>query len=475
MNKMKAISKVRFPNGFILSSTRLDPPAGFLPGPILSNFYAKPETELHSAGDKNLFVIIIGQCIPISEEHSLPPVEALLERLRRGEQLFFEELGYYGGRHAVIFGAADDVRVVNDATAMRSVFYSLEQGTIVASHATLVETALGATNQQDDLIFGYGFPGNRTPFARTRILTANTWLSFSAGSVRRFWPNRVPPPRSVDEVATDILEAATTTMRNVAHDRLVKIALTAGIDSRAVLAVAMHSGINYETYTYGAAKNTALDRSFAADFAKRLEIPHSLVRRLATPPELREVLAEAHYSPHHQGEVAGLINFFADQRALAVSGNLLEIGRSFYKNYTEQAPPVTAEAMSSLHLQSMSKKLQSKIADYGNEHFHAKATIAFQAFIDESEYTKSRGMLDPFDQFYWEHRMSTWHGPAMLERDFYATAFIPFNSRRIFEAMLGLSLDERKKAEVFYRLIEIANPRLLDFPINPAQWPQSSS
>src|SRR5699024_4956242 len=79
-------------------------------------------------------------------------------------------------------------------------------------------------------------------------------------------------------------------------------------------------------------------------------------------------------------------------------------------------------------------------------------------------------MLDPFDQFYWEHRMATWQGVAMSERDFYAEPFIPYNSRRVFEAMLGAPFASRRADEAALRMVEMVDPRLLEFPINPKTW-----
>lgn len=55
----------------------------------------------------------------------------------------------------------------------------------------------------------------------------------------------------------------------------------------------------------------------------------------------------------------------------------------------------------------------------------------------------------------------------MSERDFYADSFIPFNSRRVFEAMLGVPDEDRYADKTVYRMIELVNPKLLDVPINP--------
>src|SRR5699024_8636506 len=133
---------------------------------------------------------------------------ALLSALKQGEGTFFRALDNYSGRHAIIFGNYGNISIVTDATGMRAVFYAAE-GRIVASHALLVERALGGRIVRNDLPFRYGYPGNRTPYERTRLLTPNTSYWMTAHVVRRFWPVAPPLGLSVDEAAEVSLNAAT--------------------------------------------------------------------------------------------------------------------------------------------------------------------------------------------------------------------------------------------------------------------------
>src|SRR5699024_3257914 len=137
------------------------------------------------AGDPRLFVIIIGHCVPTRTELSSEPADFLLHCLQQGEKPFYDALHEYAGRHAVIFGSKGNIKIVNDATAMRSVFYAANGG-VVASHALLVEQALGGRIDVDDLPFKYGYPGNWTPYTRTKLLTANTFYWFTAHVIGRF-------------------------------------------------------------------------------------------------------------------------------------------------------------------------------------------------------------------------------------------------------------------------------------------------
>src|SRR5699024_4117908 len=227
---MSHLDVPQFPRGFLLSERPVEVPPTFVTGPILEHFYVHPWAHVEAAGDASLFVIILGHCVPTRTEQPDETAAHLLARLRDGESCFLQELDEYGGRHAIIFGSSGNIRVVNDATGMRSVFYAANGG-VVASHALLVEQALGGEIVRSGLPFRYGYPGNLTPYARTKILTPNTHYWLTANIVRRFWPIIEPAPRSIEDAATELLEASTNAFQTMTRGRTVRLTLTAGLDS----------------------------------------------------------------------------------------------------------------------------------------------------------------------------------------------------------------------------------------------------
>lgn len=468
---MSHLDVPHFPRGFVLSERPIEAPPTFVPGPILSNFYVHPWTHIETAGDAGLFVIILGHCVPTRTELPADTATHLLAQLQAGEGRFLQELADYGGRHAIIFGSKGNIRVVNDATAMRSVFYAAAGG-VVASNAQLVEQALGGVTEDDGMPFRYGYPGNRTPYARTRVLTANTYYWMTANVIRRFWPIMSPAPRTVEEAAEELLDASANALKAMARGKSVALTLTAGLDSRSILAIALHAGVPVDTYTYGDNHSTKVDRLMGGDLANMFGLEHTVISERIEDPVLKRRLGEAVYSSHHGRWVGALRKHFIGKYDVAVLGNALEIGRS---NYTPQrnrgaAAPVTADSMAGLHHMKVGKEVDRLIDEFGADTFHKASRDAFQAFIDDTGFDVVAGMLDPFDQFYWEHRMATWQGVAMSERDFYAEPFIPYNSRRVFEAMLGAPFASRRADEAALRMVEMVDPRLLEFPINPKTW-----
>jgi len=468
---MSHLDVPQFPRGFLLSEHPIQVPPTFVAGPILEHFYVHPWTNIETAGDANLFVIILGNCVPTRAEQTHDTAVHLLTQLRDGESRFLQELDKYGGRHAIIFGSFRNIRVVNDATAMRSVFYATKGG-IVASHALLVEQALGGIPEENGVPFRYGYPGNRTPYSHTKILTPNTYYWMTANVVRRFWPILPPAPRTVDEAARELLEASANALKAVARGKSVALTLTAGLDSRSILAIALHAGIPVDTYTYGNKYSSKVDRLMAADLSNMFGLKHTVIAERTDDPVVNWRLRDAVYSSHHGGWVGALRKHFIGRYEVAVLGNALEIGRS---NYTPQrnqgaTAPLTANSMATLHYMKVGKHVKRLIDEFDADRFHEISRTAFQDYIEDTGFDVVAGMLDPFDQFYWEHRMATWQGVAMSERDFYGEPFIPYNSRRVFEAMLGTPFESRRADEAALRMVEMVEPRLLDFPVNPKTW-----
>lgn len=78
---------------------------------------------------------------------------------------------------------------------------------------------------------------------------------------------------------------------------------------------------------------------------------------------------------------------------------------------------------------------------------------------------------DAWDLFYWEHRMTTWHGPLLLGSDIAFDTAVVFNCRATLDAMLAAPADDRAAATLLTRFVEKHAPRLREIPINPDKPP----
>lgn len=462
-----------YPRGFLLGEPSISPPSGYVPGPLLEGLWLHPTVEYDESESNGRFVIVVGSCATTmpNDQAQNAPSRLLLTALLLGDEQFFSALSELTGRFAVIYGSASAPHVVSDATGMRAVFYA-ETGLPVASHAHLVDVTSGGSGTREHRVFAFGHPGNRTPYPTTKLLTPNTSLDVRTGQVHRFWPTSPIPVRQFDEVARQAIEQALAGLSALARNRPVRVALTAGLDSRLMVALARYADIDFETYTYDHTR-VGIDRAVAQEVSKMIGVRHSVIPSARPNRELSRLLATANYQPHHVSVVSGLMEYFPDESSLAVTGNLLEIGRRFFAPMVRAGvvEPRTPETLADLHRLKMRWKVRQTISEQGEAKWMSAATEDFAEFAEDTDFFSAAELVDPFDLFYWEHRMGAWHGPVMNERDFYAEACIPLNVRSIFEAMLGVEPDRREDGSVFVRMVELLFPELLNIPVNPSRWP----
>ncbi|MBF9195383.1 hypothetical protein [Microvirga terrestris] len=486
-----------YPRGFVLSHRAIHPPEQFVSGPLLDNFFIDPACSVDAASEGDHAVIVLGTCVDTGPETAnatwldrllrrnrpnheskteQTPARHLLSALCQGEETFFVALDGYCGRHAILFRTKTGIRILTDATGMRTVFYAADGG-VVASHARLVEEMLGGKPEKERLPFGYGFPGNRTPYSRTRLLTPNTLYDFAACKVERFWPRGPVKTRTASEAAHAVTVYGATALKNIALSHRIALSITAGLDSRTTLALTVHTGIPFEGYTYDRGPKTGIDCAVARELSKIAGFQHHVVKADKSSIPDSQALSTTTYYNHHFEVIAPMREHFAGTDTLTVTANLLEIGRFFYKGgkYDLIGSVETMDSMYELYLSALSPLARERVEEYGVERYKTVATEYFADFLETSRFNQARGILNPKDQFYWEHRMSAWHAMILLERDFYADCFIPFNSRRVFETLLGVPERERKSAKAFKLLIKACAPQLLEIPINPKEWPLAKS
>ncbi|RZJ86579.1 MAG: hypothetical protein EON88_24410 [Brevundimonas sp.] len=385
----------------------------------------------------------------------------LAHALDRSDAAFFEMLDHQAGRHAVFFRTPDRQGVLADATGCRTIFYD---GDAVASHVRLLSDAPPV-----DMPFGMGFPGNHTPIPGVRILTPNTLIDLKSHAVSRFWPREAPPVLDLDTAQARVETFAATALRKGPKFAL---GLTAGMDSRTVAVAAWKAGVDVLTFTYDRGSHTHEDIAVARLLAAALGLRHKTVQERKPTPKTRARLRQATYYSHHLSCIEPLAEALG-RRAVA-SGNLLEIGRVFYARHRRHGRDLsTPEQMAGHFYDNARPAARARFDAWGHARWMAASTEAFAEFDAVTGFQSAARLIDPFDLFYWEHRMGAWQSMILLERDFYGEPYMPFNCRAIFTAMLGLTHEVREAATLFRRLIDI--PELADVPLKSSSTPKAAA
>lgn len=138
-----------------------------------------------------------------------------------------------------------------------------------------------------------------------------------------------------------------------------------------------------------------------------------------------------------------------------VRSNVTGIGKTVYNRRRIRPPLRDARRMT----HTFSRDLE------GNRAIQA----AFEDFSQATGFYEVRG-YDPYDMFYWEHRLGTWHAHLLIESDPAFDTHVLYNNRPIIEALLSLPFEARNRDEAFHRLIARSWPELGAVPTNPVDW-----
>lgn len=471
--EMVQSSDLEYTRGYVLAPGRhVAAPSRFadlgLPGGhVFSHDHNLPATL---ARQGSAFVLLAGYAIDLSTGADDLSASAwrLLSDLMAGEQVFFERVDQLAGRHVIVYSDGVRLFAMTDATGMKSIFYRVDQPGMIASHASMLSN--GPADQR--LAFRFGFPGLRTPYDGVRILTANTALDLSGNTVVRFYPRQPLPTLSVEQAAQEIERLVALQMPAISRcfDRKI-MSITAGIDSRAILAILRQRWPEIEFFTYtSSAPDQQIDAAVAVQIARRCNLNHKCLDYdgIRSSPSIHKEFTESCNGNMYERSSMALHycywKWFANGHNVHIRGNLAEIGRCFWRKWhKDTARELPYTRMADLYCSNL--KTRPGQSDYDE---------IVGLFTEMGEITaSSRRRLgrDPYDVFYWEHRMSQWHGQVCIEGDPAFETHAPLNARCILDAMLSVPRKARLSSAIFKSIIDRRLPELADIPINPKEIP----
>jgi hypothetical protein len=204
-----------------------------------------------------------------------------------------------------------------------------------------------------------------------------------------------------------------------------------------------------------------MDASVAFRIAERFGLSHRLVD---VPSDIEHwsdfaafdsTMSKNTYLKHGRHIAYLYWKTFGIRPTLHIRSNLAEIGQTFYFKLGLSPPLARPSDLTGIYRPSL---LGNVLVDDAFVEFYEAAR--FDAIYD----------YDPYDMFYWEHRMGTWHSHVLIESDPGFDTHVVFNCRRILTALLSLPFEARKNGSVFSRATALCWPELTEFSINPEDW-----
>ena len=428
---------------------------------------AHPDLNIEQAESGSVSATLIGYLLDPRDPHAgnADILDTLLTSMEQDGDLF-EFIYPLGGRWVLLVRNSQGTRLLGDASGLRQVFYSSIRQTDefwCASQAGHIAKALDLEVDHEALGFIEWFrarcseswwPGDSSPYREIMRLLPNHYLELQTGKAHRFWPRKPLSTRPVDEAIDGIAATLTGMMQSAANHFSLAIAMSAGWDSRLMLAACRPIARDLAYYTGKGLDMewTHMDVDIPTRLLARLELPHDIIEDgTAVNPQF----AEAFYKNVPFALAARLVplqtqlNYYKRQK-VGVTGNVSEVVRCFYSRPANPAQQVTAEYL---------------MAATGMKHPFARKQ--FTAWLDDAGDPPGYNILD---LFYWEQRAGSWFAHNCLEFDAtWQDIFIPFNSRQLLVDMLAVDENLRTGPdyELYRQLMLKMWPEVLSEPINP--------
>ena len=380
-----------------------------------------------------------------------------------------------GGRWVMIVHDGRDTLLFHDAAGLRQVYYFQPSepaaGIVCASQPGLIAETFGLAvdpaaldyvrSRGDSDCEVYWLPGDTSPYAEVKALLPNHLLRLiENGRAERYWPIADVKPISYESGLRESVRLLQGLVASARRRHPLAVAMTAGWDSRLMLALSKDAAADLYCYTllYPSISRRSRDVWVPAKLLERLGIPHHLLGYPEHADESFKTVAKRSGSSVHPPyclDAQAIREHYPADR-LCLTGDVAEVVKVHYRlpgrrGARQGARPTAAEL--------------AIVAKVGA---HPFALAAYDAWLADAP---QHGHLDLLDLFCWEQMAGRWHGQIRAEYDIVQESLAPLDCRSLLVTMLAV--DERHrtgpKFELFRDMIDGLWKDVLQVPINPRE------
>lgn len=491
-------SHLLYKRGYLFSQAEIEPPVSAWTKKTMGDYFISFDPEnlwAFSQKDDN-WVALLGKAVDIlhwsMDAHAI--VDQCLNRLNYSEEKMLDYTDYLSGRFIIIYHHSNKTKFMTDAFGTRSAFYSFQNSVLVASHCRIISDYLDSSESEQMLkighnmkwhvVYAHAYPGISTPYERVYILTPNTQINIEERKIQRFYPRRELPIGNLSSVVEEVSVILKRQLELLNSEYDLTLSLSAGIDSRTALAAAkdIAEDVLFSTYgqriNYDGLVNEALrvgdkklaesiprihkseqrvlgkDLLVASEIAAALELRHIRLGDITAQDGDLQAFEKVVSRNNYYSRTLRLGWEYMNKLPsglLHILSAVSEVGRAYYRRKGFMELPLTPRMMA--------KAWKAGMED--NE----VVTKAFQEFAEVSAFASIMN-YDPYDMFFWEHRMGTWFTCSILHYDVVFDTFEPFNCRALVEKVLSVPIEYRMEPVVHREIIRRLWPVLLLWPVN---------
>lgn len=368
------------------------------------------------------------------------------------------------GKFVLIYWDRKTFRMLHDPAGLREVFYLKGQSnTFCASQPTLFNEyqTLAKVNESKAFEFYSSSVfqdrkeriGETTQYEGLFHLQPNHYLDLKTGEAHRYFPSE-PLKRLALEVAVDqaaeilkgILAAAATRYK-------LMIAVTAGMDSRLMLAASksIRQEVFYFILETQSLTKDSLDITTPEKLLAKMGIPFHVLSKSDKVEEgvKKQMLKNVELMLHRH--IDFWYNVFYKKKGYMNITSVSEFARNYY-HYEANPNKVTGKELAALN-------------KYNGNDFVGQV---YSDWLAASRKIFQSNGYNTLDMFYWEEKMGNWLANGRSSMGSVIEDFSPFNCRELM--MIFLGVDEKYRGRynsMFHRkVIEKLCPEALQEPIN---------
>lgn len=331
------------------------------------HLYTHKELKTHSVGndDNTYSITLLGFIIsPINIEKSDRDIISELIKDQPSIDEFSKKLNHLTGRFVILLKIKDKNYVFHDPCGLRSVNYKKsENGIYIGSSTEIIKLAcsiqkginhsayIESSYMERDI--EHWIPSGLSLYDDVEHLVPNHYLEFNASSQKRYWPNRKLESMDAKKAAKESANLIENSILSASKRFKIAIPMTAGWDSRLILALSkkISNEAYFYTLKYRSLDEKSDDISIPKKLLNKLNLSHNILNCDQSPTEEFKSIYEKNSVPSHfndWGKIAYGIFSNYPQELVCLKGNCSEIARCFYYPSGEHKPIRSYEDILSL-------------------------------------------------------------------------------------------------------------------------------
>lgn len=356
--------------------------------------------------------------------------------------------------------AVTQVGLINDGAGLMSAFYHQDENSWIVCSSLAVMSQISKKpilREVESSGLTYQFmPG--TLVDGVKALLCAQKLGWGDGALKvenisKFHIDKNLTTEQKSEYISNMLQNAIWNINKYSGKDIV-MALTAGKDSRLVLAAALASGVPFEAYTANYSDISSCDKKLPARMARDFGFKHSLVK-----PKKTDLKKKADYLEFcgHNSNGADLLFYSNGQfdrfgkNDIIIRSGIFEAAQHFSRSITD------------------GNSLDALKKGYRKYYFRDMNQWQDKALTEWIEYAEKNPIkdVDVRDRFYVEQRVNGW--VAAIEQSLDINDFVSIqiaNCANLISVLLSATEEERKTLALSFDPIRLMAPGLLKYPVN---------